>query len=112
MDLALTARNTSRSLLLSPNRVLSDKFCDFICFIDGRLRINKAAQLSGAIESFDADLKRLAKIIGSQRGFYLGRYDRIVNVPRPLCSRSRSLDANVPWTFLLKIFQSKGFEYD
>ena len=31
--------------------------CDFIRFIDGLLRINEAAQLNGALESFDADLK-------------------------------------------------------
>ena len=34
-----------------------DALCDFDCFIDGLLRINEAAQLNGALESFDTDLK-------------------------------------------------------
>jgi hypothetical protein len=53
---------------------------DFTRFIDGLLRINESAQLNGAFERFDTDLKRFEKIIFREQGFYLGRYDRIVNV--------------------------------
>jgi hypothetical protein len=34
-----------------------DAPCDFNRFIDGLLRINEAAQLNGALVSFDTDLK-------------------------------------------------------
>ena len=54
--------------------------CDLICFISGLSRINEAAQLNGALVSFDTDLERLKKIISCKQRFYLGRDDRIVNV--------------------------------
>jgi hypothetical protein len=34
-----------------------DAPCDFNCFIDGLLRVNEAAQLNGALERLDTDLK-------------------------------------------------------
>jgi hypothetical protein len=56
-----------------------DAFGDFACFIYRLLRINEAAQLYGALESFNTDLKGFEKIIGCDKRFYLGRDDRIVD---------------------------------
>ena len=53
-----------------------DALCELTRFIGGLLRINEAAQLNGALVSFDTDLVEcLEKIILCKQGFYLGRDD-------------------------------------
>ena len=67
-----------------------DTACDLSRLINSPLRINEAAQFNDALAGFDADLKRLEKIIIGEQSFYLGRDDGIIDMfPRACLLRCR-----------------------
>jgi hypothetical protein len=67
-----------------------DGACDLARLIDRVLRINETAQFNDALTGFDADFKRLEKIIICQFSFYFGRDDGIIDMfPRACLLRCR-----------------------